>query len=286
MSARAVLGLDIGGSSSRARLVEGGRVIAEAQAPGANVALIDPQLVEERLASLIQQLGSPRPAVCCAGAAGSEVPAARRLLEELLRKLLPGVRVLVVHDTRLILAAAGLDVGIALIAGTGSVAYARNAAGDEARAGGWGWMIGDEGSGAWIVRAALRELMRRREGDEPMGVLGERLLAATQNEDVLELIGRMQGYHEAGQWAAFAGAVFDATEDPGAVRIIDSAAQSLAQLAGRAGTKVGVDGPVVIAGGLLTNFPDLASRVQARVGSATVLEEEPVAGAVRLAESL
>ncbi len=286
MSARAVLGLDIGGSSSRARLVEGGRVIAEAQAPGANVALIDPQLVEERLASLIQQLGSPRPAVCCAGAAGSEVPAARRLLEELLRKLLPGVRVLVVHDTRLILAAAGLDVGIALIAGTGSVAYARNAAGDEARAGGWGWMIGDEGSGAWIVRAALRELMRRRESDEPMGVLGERLLAATQSEDVLELIGRMQGYHEAGQWAAFAGAVFDATDDPGAVRIIDSAAQSLAQLAGRAGTKVGVKGPVVIAGGLLTNFPDLASRVQARVGSATVLEEEPVVGAVRLAESL
>ncbi len=286
MSARAVLGLDIGGSSSRARLVEGGRVIAEAQAPGANVALIDPRLVEERLTSLIQQLGSPRPAVCCAGAAGSEVPAARRLLEELLRKLLPGVRVLVVHDTRLILAAAGLDVGIALIAGTGSVAHARNAAGDEARAGGWGWMIGDEGSGAWIVRAALRELMRRRESDEPMGVLGERLLAATQSEDVLELIGRMQGYHEAGQWAAFAGAVFDATDDPGAVRIIDSAAQSLAQLAGRAGTKVGVKGPVVIAGGLLTNFPDLASRVQARVGSATVLEEEPVVGAVRLAESL
>ena len=86
-------------------------------------------------------------------------------------------------------------------------------------------MIGDEGSGAWMVRAALRELMRRRESDEPMGVLGERLLAATQSEDVLELIGRMQGYHEAGQWAAFAGAVFDATEDPGAVRIIDSAAR-------------------------------------------------------------
>jgi glucosamine kinase len=286
VSARAVLGLDIGGSSSRGRLVEDGRVIAEAQAPGANVALIDARLVEERLTSLIQQLGSPRPDVCCAGAAGSEVPAARRRLEELLGKLLPGVRVLVVHDTRLILAAAGLDAGIAVIAGTGSVAYARNGAGDEARAGGWGWMIGDEGSGAWIVRAALRELMRRRESGEPMGVLGERLLAATHSEDVLELIGRMQGYHEAGQWAAFAGDVFEATADPGAVRIIDSAAQSLAQLAGRAGAKVGVEGPVVMAGGLLTNFPDLASRLQARVGLASVLEEEPVAGAVRLAESV
>jgi len=41
-----------------------------------------------------------------------------------------------------------------------------------------------------------------------------------------------------------------------------------------------------MAGGLLTNFPDLAAKVQARVGSGTVLDEDPVAGAVRLAESL
>src|SRR5439155_716749 len=183
-----VLGLDIGGSSSRARLAEGGRTLSEASAPGANVALIDPGVVEERLTSLIEQLGSPHPATCCAGAAGAEVPAGKRRLEELLARLLPGASVLVVHDTRLILAAAGLDVGIALVAG--------------------------------------------------------------------------------------------------AARIIASAADALASLALRAGAKVGVDGPVVMAGGLITNFPDLASRVQARVGSATVLEEEPVAGAVRLAESL
>ena len=112
--------------------------MAEALAAGANVALIDPSVVEERLTSLIEQLGSPHPATCCAGAAGVEVPAGRRRLEELLGLLLPGARVLVVHDTRLILAAAGLDVGIALIAGTGSVAYARNDAGDEGRVGGWG----------------------------------------------------------------------------------------------------------------------------------------------------
>jgi N-acetylglucosamine kinase-like BadF-type ATPase len=85
-----VLGLDIGGSSSRARLVDGGRIVAEAHAPGANVASIDPSVVQERLTHLIQQLGSPHPAACCAGAAGSEVPAGRRLLEDLLARLLPG----------------------------------------------------------------------------------------------------------------------------------------------------------------------------------------------------
>ncbi len=282
-----VLGLDIGGSSSRARLAEGGRTLSEASAPGANVALIDPGVVEERLTSLIEQLGSPHPATCCAGAAGAEVPAGKRRLEELLARLLPGASVLVVHDTRLILAAAGLDVGIALIAGTGSVAYARNDDGHEARAGGWGWMLGDEGSGAWIVREALRELMRRREEGVQLSVLGERMLVATESDDLLETISRVQLYHEAGQWAALAGEVFDSLAlDAGAARIIDSAADALASLALRAGAKVGVDGPVVMAGGLITSFPDLASRVQARVGSATVLEEEPVAGAVRLAESL
>jgi len=282
-----VLGLDIGGSSSRARLAEGGRTLSEASAPGANVALIDPGVVEERLTSLIEQLGSPHPATCCAGAAGAEVPAGKRRLEELLARLLPGASVLVVHDTRLILAAAGLDVGIALIAGTGSVAYARSDDGHEARAGGWGWMLGDEGSGAWIVREALRELMRRREEGVQLSVLGERMLVATESDDLLETISRVQLYHEAGQWAALAGEVFDSLAlDAGAARIIDSAADALASLALRAGAKVGVDGPVVMAGGLITNFPDLASRVQARVGSAIVLEEEPVAGAVRLAESL
>ena len=282
-----VLGLDIGGSSSRARLSEGGHTVSEASAPGANVALIDPDVVAERLTSLIEQLGSPHPASCCAGAAGAEVPAGRRRLEDLLARLLPDARVLVVHDTRLILAAAALDAGIALIAGTGSVAYARNHNGDEARAGGWGWMLGDEGSGAWIVREALRELMRRREEGVQLSVLGERLLVATDSDDLLETISRVQLYHEAGQWAALAGEVFDSMAlDPGAARIVESAADALAALALHAGAKVGVDGPVVMAGGLLTNFSDLALKVQARVGSGLVLEEEPVAGAVRLAESL
>ncbi|HEV2218233.1 MAG TPA: BadF/BadG/BcrA/BcrD ATPase family protein [Candidatus Dormibacteraeota bacterium] len=282
-----VLGLDIGGSSSRGRLSEGGRIVAEATAPGANVALIDAGVVEERLTSLVEQLGSPHPATCCAGAAGAEVPAGKRRLEDLLAKLLPGAQVLVVHDTRLILAAAGQDVGIALIAGTGSVAYARNDDGDEARAGGWGWMLGDEGSGAWLVREALRELMRRREEGHQLSVLGERMLVATESDDLLETISKVQLYHEAGQWAALASVVFESMAlDAGAARIIDSAADALASLALRAGAKVGVDGPVVMAGGLLTNFPELAARVEARVGSAGVLDQEPVAGAVRIAESL
>ena len=93
--------------------------------------------------------------------AGAEVPAARSRLEALLGRMLPGCRLSVVHDTRLVLAAAGLDSGIALVAGTGSVAYGRTANGREAQRGGWGWMLGDDGSGVWIAREAAREIMSR-----------------------------------------------------------------------------------------------------------------------------
>jgi N-acetylglucosamine kinase-like BadF-type ATPase len=281
------LGLDIGGSSSRALLSQGGRTIAEAMGPGANVASIDPHLVEERLTALIHQLGSPRPSACCAGAAGSEFPAGKRLLEDLLARILPGTSVLVVHDARLVLAAAGLEAGIALIAGTGSVAYGRGADGEEARAGGWGWMLGDEGGGAWVVREAVRALMRRRDAGEPMGTLGDAFFAATKTADALELAGMLQGDHLAGHWAAHAHVVFDViNRDRAAVEIADRAADALAALVEQVRSRLVITGPVVMAGGLLLNFPALSARVLSRIGNGILLSEEPVAGAVRLAKSL
>ena len=102
------------------------------------MATLDRRLVEQRLAALLDALGDADPVACCAGAAGAEVPTARDRLRALIEKRFPRCRVEVVHDTRLVLAAAGLDAGVALIAGTGSVAYALSGDGLEARRGGWG----------------------------------------------------------------------------------------------------------------------------------------------------
>jgi N-acetylglucosamine kinase-like BadF-type ATPase len=282
-----ILGLDIGGSSSRALLSQDGRTVADATAPGANVSSIDPALVEERLTSLIHQLGSPRPVACCAGAAGSEVEAGKRFLEGLLARLLPGCRVLVVHDTRLVLAAAGLDSGIALIAGTGSVAYGRDPGGRELRVGGWGWILGDEGGGAWIAREAMRELMRGRDAGEPIGPLGEAMLAASATHDVLELAGRLEGFREAAQWAVFARVVLESVgKDRQADRIVERAAEALAALVEQVRAGLSMNGPVVMAGGVLANFPALESAVRERIGPSTVLHTPPVEGAVRIAQAL
>ena len=70
-------------------------------------------------------------------------------------------RVLVVNDALVALeAGAPGQPGVVIISGTGSIAYGRNAAGEAARAGGWGYVLGDEGSGYWIGRAALRAVLR------------------------------------------------------------------------------------------------------------------------------
>jgi N-acetylglucosamine kinase-like BadF-type ATPase len=287
VSSAPVLGLDIGGSSSRARLAADGKVLAEVEGPGANVAAVQPALVERRLTELIAELGPTHPVACCAGAAGAEVPEARARLEQLLARLLPGCRIAVVHDTRLVLAAAGLDVGIALIAGTGSVAYGRNRRGRESRAGGWGWLLGDDGSGAWLTREAAREVMRRAEAGEPAGRLGEALLAAARARTAGELTGRLHALREPGRWAALAHVVFDtAGEDGGSDELIGRGADGLADLVARVRKAISIKGPVVLAGGLILNNGRLETAVRRRLGPATLrLEEPPVAGAVRLAES-
>jgi glucosamine kinase len=284
LSGRLLLGVDAGGSRTRCRLVEGRDVVAEWEGPGTNPAALTEAVVERRLAALLAGLPG-RPEVACVGAAGAEVPAARARLERVLARLLPGTSVTVVHDARLVLAAAGRAEGVALISGTGSVAYARDRAGREARAGGWGWLLGDDGSGAWIVRQAAREVMRRRDAGEPRGALGQGLMEAARAIDEADLSGRLHRLREPRRWASLAGAVFAAAgRDPGADRLISEAAAGLAGLVAAVRDRLPVGGPVILSGGLLLGRARLADEVTSRLGGDAVpLEEPPVAGAVRLA---
>jgi N-acetylglucosamine kinase-like BadF-type ATPase len=279
-----LLGLDIGGSSSRARLVDGGRIVAELEGPGANVAALRPRVVQSRLRALLAGL-SVTPIACCAGCAGAEVPAGRERLERILSALLPNCMITVVHDARLVLAAAGLESGIALVSGTGSVAYGRDGAGREARAGGWGWLVGDDGSGAWLAREAAREVMLRCDSGEPLGTLGEAMLGAVKVRGATELIGKLNALSEPREWAALAGVVFEAElTDAGAALLVERTASALGDLVGLVRKQLSLDGPLVLAGGQLLNQPRLESAVRKRVGASIRLMEPPVAGAVRLAE--
>ena len=186
----------------------------------------------------------------------------------------------------MVLSAAQTDEGIALISGTGSVAYGRTAGRREARCGGWGWQVGDDGGGVWFTREAAREVMGRADSGRPLGELGSKLLAACRAGDAMQLRGKLNGLREPMEWAAMANVVFETADlDPGSQSIVLRGASALSDLAKSLRAFLGIDGPVVMAGGLLLNQPKLEHAVREELGSQCIrLEEPPVAGAVRLAE--
>jgi N-acetylglucosamine kinase-like BadF-type ATPase len=289
-----VLGLDIGGTHSRARLVRDGELLAEQTAGSASYTAAGAAAADKALDTLINRLDlgdHPPIDAVCAGAAGSESGSTVASLTEKLAPLTRPGRLLVVSDARLPLPAAGLDEGIGLIAGTGSVALATRA-GTCFRAGGWGYLLGDEGSGYWITRRAVRELLHRAEHGNPLGPLGQALLRTTGILELPELIDRFYAHPHPDRWAACAQLVLD-TDEPAAAAILNEAAGYLCHLAQTAAARARFNAPpVVLAGGLLTGSPALAAEVTRRLTQhlphtrVTSLKQPPVAGAIRLALQL
>ena len=100
--------------------------------------------------------------------------------EALAKEMIRSQRYLVTHDAHIALAGAtGGEPGIIVIAGTGSIAFGRNAAGVTARAGGWGYVFGDEGGAFDLVKQALRAILRNEEGWGPPTSLRQALLEGT-----------------------------------------------------------------------------------------------------------
>ena len=124
--------------------------------------------------------------------------------------------------------------GIVVIAGTGSIAFGRNGGGRTARAGGWGYLFGDEGGGFWIVREALRAALRWEEGWGPPTALRPMLLDATGARNINDLMHRCYTTEfPRPRTAGLSFLVNAAAEngDPMARKIFSEAARELAVLA-------------------------------------------------------
>ena len=151
------------------------------------------------------------------------------------RDLIKAKRFFVTHDAfvALIGATAG-EPGVVTIAGTGSIAFGRNGEGKTARAGGWGYVFGDEGGGFDLVRQALRAALRHEEGWGPKTALRDPLLSsagATSANDLLHRFYTEEYPRE--RVAAFAKLVDRVARDGDVVArdLLLSAAQQLAMLA-------------------------------------------------------
>ena len=154
--------------------------------------------------------------------------------QAILAEILPADQLVVTHDALIALtgATAG-EPGIIAIAGTGSIAFGRNASGRTARAGGWGYVFGDEGGGFDITREALRVALRLEEGWGSPTRLLQDLLAATGSPDANDLLHRFYTPEFSRPDVAAFSKLVDAAARDGdevATKILEEAAGHLAAL--------------------------------------------------------
>jgi glucosamine kinase len=297
-----VLGIDAGGTKTVCLLAnENGTILSVARGPGANLQVAGELEVEKVLHHVMDTAldgrQDARPKAVCLGIAGVDREDDSRIVSAIMRRITPGSRVLVVNDALVALEAGAPGApGIVIICGTGSIAYGRSAAGVAARAGGWGHIIGDEGSGYWIGRQAVQAVMRDADGRGPATALTKQVLAHFDVPAASGLVHIVYGPQTSNRSIAMLGpAVQMASESGDAVAstILDRAASELSLAARSVADRLQLRQtafPFVLAGGAFRVMPGLVDRLRPRlrdIAPAAVamdlLREEPALGAVRLA---
>ncbi|BCW85074.1 ATPase, BadF/BadG/BcrA/BcrD type [Arthrobacter sp. NicSoilE8] len=288
--ARTVIGLDIGGTKTRCVRFQDGVPVRDESAGSSNVQNVTREQAKANLAELFAKIGGGAVEEVYAGSGGIDTDEDAKALADLIAPHVPGARITVVHDSRLLLAAGGASTGVAVIAGTGSAAWGRNQAGEEARAGGWGYLLGDEGSGYWLGREAVRHSLRRmNQGLEP-DALSQALLDSCGVDDPGKLIALFHSPDTGRRyWAQQARLVVEAAAagDETSQRLLVQAGNDLADLAAQAVRQLGLDGPVILGSGLGMNVVPIQEAFKARLAErgitdVRILDQDPVFGVPRL----
>jgi N-acetylglucosamine kinase len=295
-----VLGIDAGGTKTVCLLADAqGALVSEGRGPGANLHTAGELAVEKVLHEVMETAIGDRdisPAAICLGVAGVDRRDEARTVGAIMRRIARHSRVLVVNDALIALVAgAGDAAGILLNAGTGSIAYGRNASGEAARAGGWGHMIGDEGSGYWIGREALAAVMRAADGRGPSTRLTPEMLAHFQVADVSRLPRIVYDREVPRMSVAAVGPIVQQVVEQGdavATRILERAADELVLAVQSVASRLEMRGDtftVYLAGGVFKVVPWLAQELPRRLIEVAprcqvqLLDAEPAVGAVWLA---
>jgi N-acetylglucosamine kinase-like BadF-type ATPase len=201
-------------------------------------------------------------------------------------------------DAALILPAAEILVGVALVAGTGSAAYGVGRDGRCVQAGGWGAMAGDEGSGHDLARQGIRAVTQAVDGRGPDTALVEAISAALGTPPTRrELMRRLNPAPPVSEVASLAPVVLASANqgDDVAIRLVADAADALARLVGGCARAVGLrpsEGPVdvVTAGGILSAASPVLLALEIALSAQGFrprpLGMEPALGALALAREL
>lgn len=253
------IGLDAGGTKTAllAEAVEGGEQ-ARLTGADANLQRRGPEETAGILAGLVKTFleDSPDRAVTavCAGVSGAGRPQEQRRVEELMRRHLEpdqAAVIRVVHDAEIALEAAFEgESGVVIITGTGSIIYARTDKGNLLRAGGWGYLLGDDGSGFELGRSGLRRVAAFYDGG-PETALSELLAAQHSIHSGEDLISAVYGKELA--IAKVAPLVIAAAENGDAVAekaVDDIIAALVTQVSWMLDRVAGINAQIALLGGL------------------------------------
>lgn len=290
------LGIDGGGSKTTCLVGDETSTLGGGTAGGSNIIRVGKEAALAALTTAIRQACTVAKVAAsdisrvCIGGSGAGRPETRDIIQRGIAELISG-EIEIVGDTVIALEAAfGSGPGVIVIAGTGAIAYGRNARGETARASGWGFAISDEGSGHWIGREALRQALRAHDEGESPQLLQNlmKALGAGSHEQLIVTANASPDF------AALVPAVVAAADggDMLARRVLHEAGNELAASAKvilRRLFSEGEPAPVAMVGGVFRNsvpvrqvfYNGVSSEFPGAVVQATVVE--PAQGALALA---
>ena len=298
-----VIGIDGGGSSTVALVASAdGAVLGRGEAGPSNLQAVGViralQAIADAVAAAFVAAKRPQAKVrsVVMGLAGADRPQEQQLIRFWAERAGLAEHVRVVNDAQLLLAAGTPEGwGIALVAGTGSIAFGQAPDGRTARAGGWGYLLGDEGSAYAIVMSALQEVVHAADGRGPPTVLTERLLWAIGGQRPMDLIPAVyRGGWDRTALAGLAPIVLDAAGqgDKVAARIAAHGAHQLALTVAAAAMRLALPPdrlPLAMTGGTLLNSEHYRGGVLEGLDKLGIHAEpitmvhDPAEGGVRLA---
>lgn len=293
------LGIDGGGSNLRVAVVdEQLKVLAQTTHGTANPSAIgrdaSAALIQEAIREVIALTGSNVSIYAVGiGIAGAAATHSAEWLRQTVKTVLPDIQVAASMDYEIALVGAhGKRRGLLILAGTGTVGYGVNDAGESAQVGGWGYLLGDEGGGYWIGLQALKALTRWADNAD---LITQKLaqsvmehLQFTHPTDVLKWI--YAPPPPIREVAALAEIVLNLAEegDALALEIIEKAADALAGIAHILQARLGLhdETQIAFAGGLLTAENRLSQALCKRLSLTAIPQPRytPVIGAALLAQ--
>jgi len=264
------MGIDGGGTHVRVVICTPElKVIAESDGKSVNPNAVGKDSAARELRRVIREAllkaGIVPNAIAAVGAGIAGTQALQGWLEETLVPIFPKARIMTALDLEIALMGAfGERNGVIIVSGTGSAAYGINSAGETALVGGWGYLLGDEGSGYWIGLQLLRDYTRMLDGvSKPRGwhvALASQIGGGTREYLVEWRYSRAQ----VSDVAALATIALENEHEPICRTILDSAAGHLGKSALAVIEQLRLPADrIAFAGGLLSTVTPLSERLRA-----------------------